>query len=520
MILIVDDKRENVFSLKSILELNGFSTDAAFSGEEALRKILKHDYSLIILDVQMPGMDGFEVAESIGSLNKTRDIPIIFLSAVSTHKRFVTRGFESGAVDYITKPVDPDILILKVRNFYRLYEKTHALKEIEKALKITVSELHSILESLPQVAFTANAAGRIDFVNSNWQRYSAGKDVFPDVHPSDPPLQQQWDAFRLTEEPLELEVRIKELASGQYQYHLLRVKPVMLQAKLVKWVGTFTNIHEQKLLNEILEQRVSERTRELSDANKELEISNHDLQQFASVASHDLKEPLRKIQVFGNLIREREKPAGNLALYVDKIIESSQRMSNLITDLLGYARLSEITPFKPTDLNIIIKGIISDLELLIQEKKAQIHLGLIPDLDTIPGLIRQLFQNIICNSLKFSRPGIPPIVHISAELTAIPDETSPACGNGAFCRINVKDNGIGFEEMYAEKIFILFQRLNSREQYDGTGIGLAIAKKIVDKHNGVITVRSQPGTGSVFTIILPVVQPKNPGETTVQIING
>src|SRR6476620_12543600 len=135
MILIVDDKPENLYSLKQILEVNSFKTDTAQSGEEALKKVLKNNYALILLDVQMPGMDGCEVAESITSLNKTKDIPIIFLSAVNTHKKFITKGFESGAVDYITKPVDPDILILKVRNFYRLYEKTQALKVAEREIK-------------------------------------------------------------------------------------------------------------------------------------------------------------------------------------------------------------------------------------------------------------------------------------------------------------------------------------------------------------------------------------------------
>src|SRR5215203_2108252 len=119
MILIVDDKPENLFSLKSILEINSFRVDTALSGEEALRKILKKNYSLIILDVQMPGMDGFEVAEAILGMNRTKDTPVIFLSAVNTHKKFITKGFESGGIDYITKPVDPDILILKVRTFSR-----------------------------------------------------------------------------------------------------------------------------------------------------------------------------------------------------------------------------------------------------------------------------------------------------------------------------------------------------------------------------------------------------------------
>src|SRR6476469_2598681 len=147
MILIVDDTYENLYSLKTLLQLNLYEVDTATSGEEALKKLLKNEYVLVILDVQMPGMDGFEVAEAISGLNKTKDIHIIFLSAVNTHKRFITKGFESGAVEYLTKPVDPDILVLKVQNFYRLYEKTKALKGAEKALTNTVDELRKTLEA-------------------------------------------------------------------------------------------------------------------------------------------------------------------------------------------------------------------------------------------------------------------------------------------------------------------------------------------------------------------------------------
>src|SRR6478735_3648449 len=185
MILIVDDRQENIFSLRTVLVQHGFNTDTALSGEEALKKLLKNEYVLVILDVQMPGMDGFEVAEAISGLNKTKDIPIIFLSAVNTHKRFITKGFESGGVDYITKPVDPDILILKVRNLHNLYEKTDALKKAEKALTATVNELHTTLESLPQIAFTANAQGKIEFVNSGWFQYAATMGTFPVLHPDE-----------------------------------------------------------------------------------------------------------------------------------------------------------------------------------------------------------------------------------------------------------------------------------------------------------------------------------------------
>jgi signal transduction histidine kinase len=503
MILIVDDKAENIFSLKSILELNAFDTDSAASGEEALRKVLKRDYALIILDVQMPGMDGFEVAEAISSLNKTKDIPIIFLSAVSTHKRFVTKGFESGAVDYITKPVDPDILILKVRNFYRLYEKTRDLREAEQALTATVNELHITLESLPQIAFTSNERGEVEFVNQHWYGYSRSKAEFPETFPGDEPIKDQWQKTIRSSMPLESEVYIKGLLDDVYQYHLLRATPVEVNGRIIKWVGTFINIHEQKLLNDILEQRVAERTEELMEINKKLELTNHDLQQFASVASHDLKEPLRKIQVFGSMLRDKTHLEEPMSTYLDKILSSSERMSKLISDLLSFTRLSAADIFEMADINGIIDDILSDLELVIAEKKAIIKVHPIPRMEVIPGLLRQLFLNIIGNALKFSKPGVPPLIVITAELTD-KMEGMENTEMGEYCRITIADNGIGFDEKYTEKIFTLFQRLNSREQYEGTGIGLSIAKKIVDKHNGIITAVSEPGNGARFIIILPV----------------
>jgi signal transduction histidine kinase/ActR/RegA family two-component response regulator len=510
MILIVDDKPENIFSLQRILELNNFQTDTAVSGEEALKKTLKNNYALIILDVQMPGMDGFEVAEAITGLNKTRDIPIIFLSAVNTHKKFVTRGFESGAVDYITKPVDPDILILKVRNFYRLYEKTFALKEAEKALIATVNELHSTLESIPQIAFTASPSGTIEFVNRHWFHYSQHKDEFPLTHPDDIPANALWLQGVASGKPVEMEVRIKRMEDGQFRYHLVRAIPIIMGNKVMKWVGTLTDIHEQKSLNELLERKVAERTRELLEMNRELEISNNDLQQFASVASHDLKEPLRKIQMFSNIIKDREVLNERTVKYLDKILQSSERMSNLITDLLSFARLSEAEIFEMANINAVIDDILVDLELLIEEKSARVEVDKIPRLEVVPGLIRQLFQNIISNALKFSKPDVPPRITISAEYIDEPYLDHPKTELGNYCRISVSDNGIGFEEMFAGKIFTIFQRLNPREQYEGTGIGLAIAKKIVDKHNGSISARSKPGEGATFIIILPVRQPALP----------
>lgn len=495
MILIVDDRQENVFSLRTVLEQYGFQTDAALSGEEALKKVLKQEYALIILDVQMPVMDGFEVAEALNGMNKTKDIPIIFLSAVNTHKRFITKGFESGAVDYLTKPVDPDILMLKVRNFYRLYEKNSALKDAEKELTATVNELHSTLESLPQLAFTANQDGELQFVNKQWFQFSNDKHRFPECLPGTESLQERWMQSIQSETPVEMEVAIQRLDDGQYYHHLLRATPVYVNERINRWVGTLTSIHEQKRLNEILERKVAERTKELLEINRELEISNDELQQFTSVASHDLKEPLRKIQFFGSLIMEGGVLDEKMAVYMDKIIRSSKRMSQLISDLLSFARLSEDLAFEPANINEIISDILFDLELGIKEKGAVISVQPIPVLEVVPALMRQLFQNLISNALKFSRPGVKPQVRIWAE---------PEGENN--CRISIEDNGIGFDEKYKDKIFTLFQRLHAREAYEGTGIGLTIAKKIVEKHNGTIAVQSQPNEGTTFMITLPLRQ--------------
>jgi signal transduction histidine kinase/CheY-like chemotaxis protein len=506
MILLVDDRHENIFSLKTVLEQHGFATDSALSGEDALKKLLKKEYALIILDVQMPGMDGFEVAEAITGLNKTKDIPIIFLSAVNTHKKFITKGFESGAVDYITKPVDPDILILKVRNFYRLYEKTHALKEAEKSLTATVSELHTTLESLPQLAFTASPEGKIEFVNRQWFLFSTSHQNFPDTAGGFRPINELWERSIEAGAEIEREVCIRRLDDGQGYYHLLRATPIKMNGRITKWVGTFTSIHEQKMLHETLEKKVAERTQQLMDINRELEISNNDLEQFTSVASHDLKEPLRKIQVFGNLLREKAALDDSKAIYLNKILHSAARMNKLITDLLSFASLSQPDIFTSTSLNNIVNDVVNDLELLIHEKKAVIVIDEMPEVEVIPGLVAQLFQNLVNNGLKFTKPGVAPRIKISAELTDKPSMESAAAPNGKWCRICVADNGIGFDVRYAEKIFTIFQRLNNNRDYEGTGIGLAIAKKIVDRHKGIINANSTPGEGSTFYVILPAKQ--------------
>lgn len=252
-----------------------------------------------------------------------------------------------------------------------------------------------------------------------------------------------------------------------------------------------------------------ERTHELRRTNSELETSNNELMQFASVASHDLQEPLRKIHIFSNMIKERYlKEAESGAVdYINRIIKSSSRATRLINDLLSFSRLSSESLFKKTDLNEIVEEVLGDIELAILEKKAKIEMDKLPVIDAVPGQMRQIFQNILTNALKFSKENVPPHVQIRCDLIdSLKFDGAQKTQDGNYCRISIKDNGIGFDPQYAAKVFTIFQRLHPREKYEGTGIGLAIAKKIIEKHNGIITAQSKEGEGAEFVMVLPITQ--------------
>jgi signal transduction histidine kinase/CheY-like chemotaxis protein len=527
MILIVDDRPENILPLKKILELHDFETDSAESGEEALKKILKTNYSVIIMDVQMPGMDGFEVAEAIAGFSKAKDTPIIFLSAVNTEKRFITKGYSSGGIDYLTKPVDPDILLLKVKTFYKLYEQQQELKLIQESLRNEIDtrkqaqeelanrmqELRFILESLPQIAFTIKTDGHIEYVNEHWLQYSADATTFPEAHPEDD-IYERWQEYFSQGLEFTGEARLKHLEMQEYRYFLLKIIPILQNGVIVRWVGTFTDIHQQKMAHELLELKVKIRTSELLDKNLELETTNHELQQFAWVVSHDLKEPLRKIQTFSHLIKDKylnDNPEATS--YLNRSINSSARMSRLISDLLDYSRLSVKAFFQPTDLDALVNELLMDFDEVIREKNAVIHMTPLPVVDTIPSQIRQVFQNLIGNALKFSKPDLFPEISITYDMIADKDIASPADPSGRFCRIMIEDNGIGFDVKFLDRIFIIFQRLNNPGNYEGTGIGLAIAKKIMDKHNGLISAQSIENQGARFILVLPLEQDKTFTET-------
>lgn len=236
---------------------------------------------------------------------------------------------------------------------------------------------------------------------------------------------------------------------------------------------------------------------------RKLALSNKELQDFATVAAHDLQEPLRKIQSFADRLRSKSNSAldSETIDYLERIQNSSYRMQTLINDLLNYSRVStKIQPFAPIDLNQILTQVTSDLEIRLEKTQGKIECGDLPTIDADPLQMTQLFLNLINNALKFHKLGVTPVVKIWSRKTKSRENGSE------ICEITVADNGIGFDEKYRDRIFTIFQRLHGRQEYEGTGIGLAICRKIVERHGGEIIAKSLPGEGATFITTLPMKQ--------------
>ena len=410
-LLVVDDREDNLFSIETILEQDNYVIRKANSGRAALRILLKEDdFTLILMDVQMPDLNGFETASMIYERDRMKRIPIIFITANDYGDESVFKGYQMGGVDYIYKPVNPELLRAKVAVFVELYTKNRLLQEQE----------HKMAEANKQ-----------------------------------------------------LEQEIQEKINSEEKVNLLN----------------------KQLLENI----------------ERLKSTNEELERFAYVASHDLQEPLRKIMLFSDqlAVKYRVILKGEGNDFIERILKSAERMKMLIKNILSFSRsASNSDAFEETDLNNLLEGVLSDLEVTIEQKNAMINIEQLPMLKIIPGQFRQLFQNLIINALKFSKADCSPEIHIYAEMARglQPDNTNNDGYNEEYCNIYVKDNGIGFEPKYADEIFVLFKRLNSKDKFEGTGIGLAICKKIVEQHMGAISVTSAAGEGTTFTISLPLRQ--------------
>jgi light-regulated signal transduction histidine kinase (bacteriophytochrome) len=260
-------------------------------------------------------------------------------------------------------------------------------------------------------------------------------------------------------------------------------------------VMVFKDISQRKRVEEAITQKADELAR-----------SNAELEQFAFVASHDLQEPLRKIQAFGD--RLKTKVNGQIAPegldYLERMQSAAARMRTLINDLLTFSRIIRTTePFVQVDLASVIKGVLGDLEMRLEKTGGKVEVGELPLIEADPVQMHQLFLNLLGNALKFQTPGAKPLVKIHSRII------TPLSGE-QLCEISVEDNGIGFEEKYLDKMFAVFQRLHGRNEYEGTGVGLAVCRRITDRHHGAISAKGQLGQGATFVVTLPLYQTKKP----------
>lgn len=406
-----------------------------------------------------------------------------------------------------------------------------------------LERFRALTEAIPQLVWNADANRDATYFNTRWREYT-GMAAVPAssfwwdhvTHPDDlPEMQAAWGRVTRGEPAaFETEIRVRRAADGLYRWFQAAVVPLRRpDGSVDQWIGSLSDIDDQKREAERLEGRVKEQTAVLQLTNEtlrtevaerlqaeeqvrtvalELRRSNDELEKFAYVASHDLQEPLRKIQAFGDRLatKFRDQVGDQGREYIDRMLASAGRMRTLINDLLAFSRVSsQGRAVARVDLGHELAEVLSDLEVRIAETGADVAAGPLPTVEADGLQMRQLFQNLIANALKFRTPDVPPRIAVSATRTAdLPTDADPPPPTYDGVRITVADNGIGFEQTYADQIFEVFQRLHAKHEFEGTGIGLAVCRKIVERHAGAITARGTLGQGAVFIVDLPTVQPK------------
>jgi sigma-B regulation protein RsbU (phosphoserine phosphatase) len=488
--LLVDDLEENITALEALLQRPGLELLKARSGTEALELLLKHEVALALLDVQMPGMDGFELAELMRGTERTRRIPIIFVTAGGKDNQRLFRGYDTGAVDFLFKPIDPHVLRSKADVFYELdrqkQEVARLLEESKRnaeAMHRRGQELHIMADSMPQLVFTCRPDGYADFFNRRWHEYtglsmeaSFGDGWMSSADPQDlPAVQARWARSVESGEDYELEYRVRR-RDGEYRWFLARAFPWRDEGgEVVRWFGTCTDIHEQKMVAEFE-------------------------QQLLGIVSHDLRNPLNAILLTAGALLRRDGLDERTEKQLARISSSADRATRLVHDLLDLtkARLGggiSLTP-RATDLHAVVRAVVQELEAanpgrvlkLTQRGPAQ---GVWD-----PDRLAQVASNLISNALRYSDGG-----------SAVEVETRGLDGG---VQLRVHNLGQPIDPERLPLVFEPYQR--GVDSADGgtrsIGLGLYITRHIVEAHHGAIEVSSTLEEGTTFTVTLPIPAPR------------
>jgi len=498
-ILIVDDHPPNLVALEAILGPLGHELVMARSGEEALRQILHREFALILLDVQMADMNGFETAGFIKQHPRSRHIPIIFITAVNRDAMHVFRGYSQGAVDYLVKPFDADILRSKAAVFIELYVRGEKLKQQERLLhererealeRKNEARYRRLLDAIPQCIWAADANGRVDYWNKPGLAYCGfdataivDESFWDCLHPDDrAEARADWEAGLRGGAPFERQVRIRRASDGSYRWHIARAVPQRDElGATVGWIATATDIDDQK---------------DAEDALRQAIVLRDD---FLSVASHELRTPLTSLKLeVANLARIAQKAAApdggpKLIAKVDKIDSQATRLHRLIDELLDVSRIAAgrlELHIEPVD----VAQIVSEVGARFNDEATR--LGCALNIDAPAAVVGrwdrsrldQVFTNLVSNAIKYGDCKPIDVKVEAADDTAV---------------ITIRDRGLGIAPHDHQRIFGRFERAASSRHYGGIGLGLWIVKQIIDALGGTVAVESTPGDGSTFTVSLP-----------------
>ncbi len=465
-------------------------------GDETARKIADLNHGL-----QMAQIERKRLSEEVGKLNTDLDKRIaertvqLSNTCAQLQAELNTRKQAEKALAQQAQELgrSKDVLELHVQ------ARTQELQKLQRRYE-------SILNSAGEGIYGLDLQGRTTFVNPAAAKLTGWKveEVIgrPETEifwrgPSDTTIQGKGD------QPGDHTFYRKDGSSFAVEY--VRT-PIMEKDRLVGAVVIFKDITERKRTHDTLARKAAELAR-----------SNAELEQFAYVASHDLQEPLRKIQAFGDRLKAKLE-AINLQEgkdYLERMQSAAARMQRLINDLLTFSRvISKSEAFVPVDLAQVTREVLGDLEVRIEQTKAHVDVGQLPTIEADPMQMRQLLQNLIGNALKFQPLNGKPLINISAQMVRKPfNGVAEGGAEQEVCELTIQDNGIGFDEKYSEKIFAMFQRLHGRNEYEGTGVGLAVCRRIADRHGGTISAKGKLGQGASFVVTLPVQNQKPESET-------
>ncbi len=496
-ILLVDDGEENLLALEAVLKDLGHNLVLARSGEEALKQVLDHDLAVILLDVRMPGLDGYETASLIRSRPASMHTPIIFVTAGDSTPEQVFRGYSVGAVDYIAKPIQPEILRSKVAVFVDLHRKNARLQrqadallrlralEHELALAAAERRRNRFFSLSVDMMGLFDADGCLREANPAWERTLGvpmhefeGRRMADRLHEDD---QAPFAAF---------------WAEAMGEGTTRSFEGRFITRTGWRWLAWSARAYKDEqivyaVVRDVTPQR--EAMLALDRHARELARSNADLEQFAFIASHDLREPLRVITSYAQLLARqyRGRLDGDADEYIGYVTSGVARMQDMVDDLLTFAQVGkESAQEEEVPMDEALLHARENLTRIFEASAARVECDPLPVVRGSRFALTMLFQNLLENAIKYRRDE-PPCIRIRAE------------EGDASWTVSVQDNGIGIQRQHFDKIFRIFQRLHGPGQHEGTGIGLAIAARVVSAGGGRIWVTSEPGAGSTFHFTWP-----------------